>query len=98
MKFQLIHVAYLTASFLFLLGLRGLTHPDTARRGTILAAIGMLVAVLGTLLHHEIVSYLWIGIGLVAGTLIGIPMGLWIPMTKMPERIALSTTRCDPAH
>lgn len=90
MKFQLIHVAYLTSSFLFLVGLRGLTHPDTARRGTTLAALGMLIAVIGTLLHQSIVRYEWIALGLVAGTLIGIPMGLWIPMTKMPERIALS--------
>ena len=90
MNFQLIHVAYLTASFLFLLGLKGLTHPDSARRGTTFAALGMLVAVIGTLLHHSIVRYEWIALGLVAGTLIGIPMGLWIPMTKMPERIALS--------
>jgi NAD(P) transhydrogenase subunit beta len=50
----------------------------------------MLIAVLGTLFHQRIVSYEWILAGLVLGTLIGIPMGLWIPMTKMPERIALS--------
>ncbi len=85
-----IHLTYFIASLLFLLGLRDLTHPDTARRGTALAALGMLIAVVGTLLHHEIVRYEWIIVGLVVGTLIGIPMGLKIPMTKMPERIALS--------
>ncbi len=90
MRPQLIHVAYLVASFCFVMGLRGLTHPNSARRGTLLAAVGMLVAVVGTLLHREIVRYEWIAGGIVLGTLIGIPMGLWIPMTKMPERIALS--------
>jgi NAD(P) transhydrogenase subunit beta len=82
--------AYLLASLLFVLGLRGLTDPRTARRGTTLAVIGMIIAVAGTLLRPEIVRFEWILAGLILGTLIGIPMGLWIPMTKMPERIALS--------
>lgn len=55
-----------------------------------LAALGMIIAVVGTLFHQDIVKYHWIILGLVVGTLVGIPMGLWIPMTKMPERIALS--------
>jgi len=83
-------VCYLVASFLFLLGLRGLTHPDSARRGTMYAALGMLLGVVGTLVQAGIVRYELIGVGLVVGTIIGIPMGLKIPMTKMPERIALS--------
>ncbi len=85
-----LHLAYLVSSLLFILGLRALGHPDTARRGTVMAAVGMLIAVAGTLLHREIVSYWWIAGGLVIGTVIGYPMGRWIPMTKMPERIALS--------
>ena len=84
------HIAYLVASFLFLLGLRGLTHPDTARRGTMFAALGMLVAVVGTIWPRPGMSYEYIAVGLAVGTVIGIPMGLKIPMTKMPERIALS--------
>ena len=88
---QIIYMAALfTASVLFLLGLRGLSHVKSARRGMIMAATGMLIAVVGTLLHNRIVTYEWIIGGLVAGTLIGIPLGLWIPMTKMPERIAFS--------
>jgi len=89
MEVRFVHIAYLVASFLFLLGLRGLTHPDSARRGTMFAALGMLVAVIGTL-AQEGMSYGYIAGGLVLGTIIGIPMGLKIPMTKMPERIALS--------
>ncbi len=85
-----LHLAYLISSLLFILGLRALGHPDTARRGTTMAAVGMLIAVAGTLFHHEIVSYGWIAVGLVIGAAIGYPMGRWIPMTKMPERIALS--------
>ncbi len=83
-------VALFVASLLFLVGLRALTRPETARRGMQLAAVGMLVGVLGTLVHRDIVAYQWIIGGLVVGTIVGIPMGLWIPMTKMPERIALS--------
>ncbi len=86
----IITIAYFVASTLFLLGLRDITHPDTARRGTSLAALGMLIAVVGTLTNQDIVDYKWIIAGLVIGTIIGIPMGLKIPMTKMPERIALS--------
>ena len=80
----------LIASLLFLLGLRGLSHSETARRGMKLAAVGMFIAVVGTLLDKRIVSYEWIVGGLIVGTVIGVPMGQWIPMTKMPERIALS--------
>jgi H+-translocating NAD(P) transhydrogenase subunit beta len=83
-------VSLFVASLLFLVGLRALTKPETARRGMQIAAVGMLVGVLGTLFHREIVSYQWIIGGLVVGTVVGVPMGLWIPMTKMPERIALS--------
>lgn len=90
MRLELIHLIYFIASTLFIFGLMGLGHPEKARRGTTMAALGMLLAVVGTLLHHEIVTYQWIVIGLVLGTAIGVPMGLWIPMTKMPERIALS--------
>ena len=87
---MIINIAYFIASALFLFGLRDITHPSTARRGTSLAALGMFIAVVGTLLHQDIVDYTWIVAGLVIGTMIGIPMGLKIPMTKMPERIALS--------
>jgi NAD(P) transhydrogenase subunit beta len=55
-----------------------------------LAAMGMLLAVIGTLLNHQIISYDLIIIGLVIGTAIGLPMGLLVPMTAMPQRIAIS--------
>ncbi|MBI5588406.1 MAG: NAD(P)(+) transhydrogenase (Re/Si-specific) subunit beta, partial [Deltaproteobacteria bacterium] len=87
---HMIEFAYLLASIAFILGLKFLGSPETARRGMFLAEIGMLLAILGTLVHHEIISYTWIMAGLFMGTAIGIPLGLWVPMTAMPERIALS--------
>ncbi len=86
----LIAASYLASSVLFILGLRSLTHPDSARRGMQLAALGMLIAVVGTLLHREIVDFRWIVAGLALGSLIGYPMGMWVPMTAMPQRIAIS--------
>jgi NAD(P) transhydrogenase subunit beta len=83
-------LSYLVASVLFILGLRGLTHPDRARRGMQYAAIGMLVAVCGTLINHDIVDYRWIAAGLIVGTLIGYPLGMWVPTTALPQRIAVS--------
>jgi NAD(P) transhydrogenase subunit beta len=86
----LIQAAYLVASVLFILGLRSLTMPDRARRGMQLAAVGMLVAIVGTLLHREIVTYRWILVGLAVGTAAGYPLGVFVPMTAMPQRIAIS--------
>src|SRR5437899_930703 len=67
---------YLLSAILFILGLRGLSHPRTARRGMFLAELGMLLAIVGTLFHHEILSYRWIVAGLVLGTVIGTPLAL----------------------
>lgn len=81
---------YLAASILFILGLKGLSHPDTARRGMNMAALGMLMAVVGTLVRHEIIRYEWIIAGLIIGSIIGAVMSIWMPMTAMPQRTALS--------
>ncbi|MBI4510161.1 MAG: NAD(P)(+) transhydrogenase (Re/Si-specific) subunit beta [Deltaproteobacteria bacterium] len=86
----LIQFFYLGSAILFILSLRGLRGAESARRGLFYAELGMLLAIIGTLLKQEIISYEWILVGLIVGTAIGTPMGLWIPMTKMPERIALS--------
>jgi NAD(P) transhydrogenase subunit beta len=86
----LIQLAYLFAAFVFIVALRALGRPDTARRGMQLAALGMLVAVAATLLHARVISYEWIAAGAVIGALAGYPLGMWVPMTAMPQRIALS--------
>ena len=92
MRTTFIQLAYIGASVLFILGLRSLTRPDKARRGMQQAAFGMLLAILGTLLHHEILSYWWIIGGMAIGAVIGWPLGMWVPMTAMPQRIALALT------
>src|SRR5690242_5499991 len=85
----LIEVLYLIASTLFVLSLRWLSAPKTARHGIWAGEIGMLLAIVGTLLHHGIVDYRWIAIGLVLGTIIGVPLGR-VAMTAVPQRTALS--------
>jgi len=87
---QLIQVTYLAAAVLFVLSLRWLSAPATARRGVWAGEIGMLLAVVGTLLHHEIVSYQWILVGFFLGSAIGVPMAVFMPMTAVPQRTALS--------
>jgi NAD(P) transhydrogenase subunit beta len=84
-----LEATYLIASCLFVMGLKSLSHPDTARRGMIMAAAGMAAALVGTLFHPDIHNYIWIVVGLVVGSSIGIPMAM-VPMTAMPQRTALS--------
>jgi NAD(P) transhydrogenase subunit beta len=83
-------LSYLIASVCFIVALQALSSPKQARRGNAIGAFGMLVAVVGTLLVGKIVKFEWILIGLTIGSVIGAAMSIWIPMTKMPERIALS--------
>src|SRR5918998_2103681 len=90
MRFYFIEFTYLAAGILFILGIKGLSHPETAKRGMHLAEFGMLLAIVGTLLHLEIVSYELIIAGLIVGGLVGGAMAYWGPMTAMPQRTALS--------
>ena len=90
MSATLIQLTYFAASALFILGLKALGSPETARRGNLLAAGGMFLAIVGTLVHQDIVSYEWILIGMLIGSAIGGAMAIFMPMTAMPERIALS--------
>jgi len=84
-----IEVAYLVATALFILSLKWLSSPTTARRGVFAGEAGMVLAIAGTLLHHGIVDYKWIAIALVLGTVIGIPLGN-VQMTAVPQRTSLS--------
>ncbi|MFN2432410.1 MAG: NAD(P)(+) transhydrogenase (Re/Si-specific) subunit beta [Gemmatimonadota bacterium] len=83
-------LAYLAAGTLFILALKWLSAPDTARRGNRAGELGMLLAVVGTLLKEEIVSYEWILAAMAVGSAIGAAMAIYMPMTAMPQRIALS--------
>ncbi len=85
----IIEIVYLIASALFILSLKWMSSPSTARRGVWAGEIGMVLAIAGTLLHHGIVDYKWIVIALVLGTGIGIPLGR-VQMTAVPQRTALS--------
>jgi proton-translocating NAD(P)+ transhydrogenase subunit beta len=85
----LIEITYLVASALFVLSLKWLSSPATARRGVLAGEVGMALAIGGTLLHNGIIEYKWIAIALVLGTIIGIPLGK-VAMTAVPQRTALS--------
>ncbi len=89
MESAIVNIAYLIASVLFIFGLKGLAHPKTAVRGNILGAIGMLIAVLVTLLDRHILSLDIIFIGIVAGSAIGVFLAIKTPMTGMPQMVAL---------
>src|SRR4051812_1312130 len=84
-----IEVIYLIASALFILSLKWMSSPATARHGILAGEIGMVLAIGGTLLRHGIIDWKWIIIGLVLGTGIGIPLGM-VQMTAVPQRTALS--------
>src|SRR5690349_14224829 len=64
--------------------------PTTARRGVVVGEIGMLLAVVGTLLRHEVVNYEWILIAFFVGSAIGVPIAYYMPMTAVPQRTAIS--------
>jgi NAD(P) transhydrogenase subunit beta len=80
---------YIVSAALFILALRWMSQPDTARRAVPAAVVGMLIAVGATLLHPEIVTYQWIAVAAVAGALVGIPLAR-VPLTAVPERTGLS--------
>jgi NAD(P) transhydrogenase subunit beta len=82
-------LSYLLAATLFIFSLRWLNRPRTARRGVAAGVGGMAAAVFGTLLHPEIVSFGWIAIAVVAGTLVGVPLSR-VPLTAVPQRTAIS--------
>jgi len=84
----LIDFGYIAASILFILGIKMLSKADTARRGNMVSAIGMLIAVLITLLSGGM-SYQWIMVGLIIGSLIGVVSARIVKMTSMPEMVAL---------
>src|SRR5947209_13882065 len=84
-----LEVIYLIASALFILSLKWMSSPATARHGIWAGEIGMVLAIGGTLLRHGIVDWKWIVIALVLGTGIGVPLGM-VQMTAVPQRTALS--------
>ena len=81
---------YLLAAAGFILALKWMSSPATARRGVFAGEIGMLLAVVGTLLRFEVVEYQWILIAFFLGSAIGVPLAYLMPMTAVPQRTAIS--------
>jgi NAD(P) transhydrogenase subunit beta len=86
---HIIELSYLVATALFILALKWMSSPVTAKRGVRAGELGMLLAIVGTLLHRGIVDYTWIALALTAGVIIGLPLGM-VQMTAVPQRTALS--------
>ncbi len=86
---KLIPLVYVAAAASFILALKWLSAVSTARRGVIVGVVGMALAVGGTLAKPEILSYKWIAVAFVLGSIIGVPMAM-MPMTAVPQRTALS--------
>jgi len=81
---------YILAAASFILAIKWMNSPVTARRGVFIGEIGMLLAVVGTLLRHEVVNYEWILIAFFLGSAIGVPIAVYMPMTAVPQRTAFS--------
>ena len=86
---QLIDIAYIVAVALFILALKWLSSPASARHGVLAGEIGAALAVVATLCNYEIIEYKWIVVALVVGAITGVPLGM-VPMTAVPQRTALS--------
>tara|TARA_R110002167_G_scaffold4648_10_gene21992 strand:+ start:11350 stop:12759 length:1410 start_codon:yes stop_codon:yes gene_type:complete len=89
MNLMIVDLFYLVAALLFVLGIKGLTRPRTAVRGNTLAAVGMLIAVVVTLLDRNVISYGLIAGGIGLGAVIGLLMAKKVQMTGMPQMVAL---------
>jgi len=86
---SLVALIYLLSAILFIFGLKQLARVRTARTGNMISAVAMLLAVVGTLLDLGLVDYRWILAGLVLGSLIGSVLAVRVPMTSMPEMVAI---------
>ncbi len=83
------HLAYLISALLFVVGLKQLSSPATARRGNIMASIAMLIAIVVTLIQNPALSWTWIVTGIILGSLIGAFAARMVKMTAMPEMVGL---------
>ena len=86
---HLIQASYLAAAALFILSLRWMSAPRTARRGVAAGVAGMALAIAGTLIDPHIIAFGWIAVAVVIGTIIGVPLSK-VPLTAVPQRTALS--------
>ena len=87
---SLANYIYLVAGALFILSLKWMNSPATARRGVFAGELGMLLAVAGTLLAHDVFNWQWILAAILLGSAIGVPIAYIMPMTAVPQRTAMS--------
>jgi proton-translocating NAD(P)+ transhydrogenase subunit beta len=85
----LVNLAYLVASVMFIYGLKFMTHPRTARRGNLISAVGMLLAIVFTLQWVTGIGWAIILAGFIVGSAIGAVWAYWVPMTAMPQMVAI---------
>ena len=83
-------ILYMLAAVGFIMAIKWMNSPATARRGVVVGELGMALAVVGTLLRFEVVNYQWILVAFVLGTAVGIPIAYIMPMTAVPQRTAFS--------
>jgi len=85
-----VSLAFIIAAVSFILALKWMSHPKTARHGVMVGEFGMLLAIVGTLISFQVVNYTWIMIAFAIGAAIGVPLAVFMPMTAVPQRTALS--------
>lgn len=85
----IINGVYIISAVLFILGLKLLSHPGTARKGNMLSAVGMLIAICITLIDQNIIAYEWIAVSLLAGSVVGLIVAKKVQLTSMPELVSL---------
>ncbi len=85
----LVNLSYVAAAVLFIFGLKMLGSPATARKGNLVSAVGMFIAVVVTLLDQSIIDYKWIAVGIILGGIVGAVIARTVAMTSMPEMVAM---------
>lgn len=95
MENMILQLSYLIGSITFIMGLKMLSHPDSARKGNIVAAVGMIIAIFATIFHFKdangehLHNYVWIFAALAIGTVVGTLAAKKVQMTAMPEMVSL---------
>ena len=83
------NIFYVLASVLFILGIKKLSHPKTARNGNFLAAVGMFIAIVATLVSYGKIDFQLIATGMIIGAIIGATFAIKVEMTQMPQMVAI---------
>jgi len=88
MSSGIVAILYLISALLFIFALRGLSHPESSRRGNVFGVIGMIIAIITTLMFKSVLSYTEIGVAILIGGFIGTFIALKIEMTALPQLVA----------